>query len=53
MSTPTFEDVVAAREFIAPYLPKTPLIRVDAISEMLDCEYYAKLENLQHCGNCE
>jgi threonine dehydratase len=50
MSTPTFEDVVAAREFIAPYLPKTPLIRVDAISEMLDCEYYAKLENLQPVG---
>ncbi len=50
MSTPTFEDVVAAREFIAPYLPKTPLIRIDAISEMLDCEYYAKLENLQPVG---
>jgi threonine dehydratase len=50
MFTPTFEDVVAAREFIAPYLPKTPLIRVDAISEMLDCEYYAKLENLQPVG---
>jgi len=50
MFTPTFEDVIAAREFIAPYLPKTPLIRVDAISEMLDCEYYAKLENLQPVG---
>jgi len=50
MFTPTFEDVVAAREFIAPYLPKTPLIRIDAISEMLDCEYYAKLENLQPVG---
>jgi len=51
MFTPTFEDVVAAREFIAPYLPKTPLIRVDAISEMLDCEYYAKLDNLQPVGS--
>jgi threonine dehydratase len=50
MITPTFEDVIMAREFIAPYLPKTPLIRVDAISEMLDCEYYAKLENLQPVG---
>jgi len=50
MFNPTFEDVVAAREFIAPYLPKTPLIRVDAISELLDCEYYAKLENLQPVG---
>lgn len=50
MLQPTFEDVVAAREFIAPYLPKTPLIRVDAISELLDCDYYAKLENLQPTG---
>jgi threonine dehydratase len=50
MFTPTFEDVVAAREFIAPYLPKTPLIRIDAVSEILDCDYYAKLENLQPVG---
>ncbi len=45
-----FEDIVAAQEFIAPYLPKTPLIRVRAISELLDCDYYAKLENLQPVG---
>jgi len=51
MFVPAFQDVVAAREFIAPYLPKTPLIRVDAISELLDCEYYAKLDNLQPVGS--
>jgi threonine dehydratase len=50
MVTPTFEDVVAAREFIEPYLPKTPLIRVNGISKLLDCDYYAKLENLQPVG---
>ena len=50
MLTPTFEDVVAAREFIAPYLPKTPLIRINGISELLGCDYYAKLENLQPIG---
>jgi threonine dehydratase len=50
MLEPTFKDIVAAREFIAPYLPKTPLIRVNAISELLDCDYYAKLENLQPTG---
>src|SRR5260370_28236978 len=50
MLRPTFEDIVAAREFIAPYLPKTPLVRVAKISEMLDCDYYAKLENLQPVG---
>ena len=50
MVTPTFEDVVAAREFIEPYLPKTPLIRINGISKLLDCDYYAKLENLQPVG---
>jgi threonine dehydratase len=50
MLAPTFEDVVAAREFIAPYLPKTPLTRVNAISELLECDYYSKLENLQPVG---
>jgi threonine dehydratase len=44
---PTFEDIVAAREFIAPYLPKTPLVRVNKLSEELECDYYVKLENLQ------
>jgi threonine dehydratase len=47
---PTFEDIVAARKFIAQYLPQTPLIRVNAISELLNCDYYAKLENLQPTG---
>jgi threonine dehydratase len=47
---PTFEDIVAAREFIAPYLPKTPLVRIDKLCKELDCEYYAKLENLQPIG---
>ena len=50
MLQPTFEDIIAAREFIAPYLAKTPLIRVNAISEQLGCDYYAKLENLQPTG---
>ena len=50
MVTPTFEDVVAAREFIAPYLPRTPLVRINTLSKLLDCDYYAKLENLQPVG---
>src|SRR5215510_1079725 len=50
MLPPTFEDIVAARKFIADYLPKTPLIRVPQISAALDCDYYAKLENLQPTG---
>jgi threonine dehydratase len=50
MLPPTFEDIVAAREFISPYLPKTPLVRVDKLSKELGCDYYAKLENLQPTG---
>jgi len=50
MLPPTFEDIVAARKFISAYLPKTPLVRVERISEQLGCDYYAKLENLQPVG---
>ncbi len=50
MQPPTFEDVVTAREFISPHLPKTPLVRSEKISQALGCDYYAKLENLQPIG---
>ncbi|HMJ24310.1 MAG TPA: threonine/serine dehydratase [Pyrinomonadaceae bacterium] len=50
MLPPTFKDIFAAREFIAPHLPKTPLVRVDKLSEDLGCDYYVKLENLQPTG---
>ena len=50
MIPPTFKDILAAREFISPYLPKTPLVRIAKISEELGCDYYAKLENLQPTG---
>lgn len=46
----TFDDVLAAREFIAPYLPKTPLVRSEKLSTLLGCEYYLKCENLQPIG---
>ena len=50
MRPPTFEDITAARQFISPYLPKTPLVRISKISQTLGCDYYAKLENLQPTG---
>lgn len=50
MQVPTYTDVVAAREFISPYLPKTPLVRINKLSEALGCDYYVKLENLQPVG---
>jgi threonine dehydratase len=50
MLPPTFNDILAAREFIRNYLPQTPLMRVEKLSEMLGCDYYAKCENLQPVG---
>lgn len=50
MQPPTFEDIVAARAFIQPYLPKTPLVRSEKLSQQLGCEFYVKLENLQPVG---
>jgi threonine dehydratase len=50
MMPPTFNDVLAAREFISQYLPKTPLVQSRKLSEILDCDYYLKCENLQPVG---
>jgi len=47
---PAYADLVAAREFISPYLPKTPLVRSHKLSAALGCDYYLKLENLQATG---
>src|SRR5438552_12424326 len=50
MNPPTFNDISTARHFVGQYLPRTPLVRVEKLSEMLGCDYYAKLENLQPVG---
>jgi len=50
MLPPTFKAIVAAREFISQYLPKTPLVRIEKLSNALGCDYYAKLENVQPVG---
>jgi threonine dehydratase len=50
LEAPVFADVVAAREFISPYLPKTPLVHSHKLSQALGCDYYLKLENLQPIG---
>jgi threonine dehydratase len=47
---PTFDDIVAAKRFISPYLPRTPLIRSEKLSRLLGCDYYLKLENTQPIG---
>ncbi len=50
MSPPTFADILAARERIAPHLPRTPLFRYPALDELLGCEAYVKHENYQPIG---
>src|SRR5436189_5611700 len=50
VAAPTFEDIVNARTFVSQYLPKTPLVYLTRISEQLECDYYATLENLQPTG---
>jgi len=50
MTPPTFNDIVAAREFVGHYLPKTPLVPVPKLSQLFGFDYYAKCENLQPVG---
>ena len=40
----TYQDVQAARERIAPYIVRTPLLRVPALDEALGCQVYLKHE---------
>ena len=47
---PAHGDVVAAREFIAPYLPPTPMIRAHFLSQQLGFDYWVKCENAQPVG---
>jgi threonine dehydratase len=50
MNPPTFDDIVAAREFVGQYLPKTPLVSMPKLSQIFGFDYYAKCENLQPVG---
>src|SRR6266850_6951251 len=50
MLTPTFNDILVARDFVAQFLPRTPLVRIEKLSSELGCDYYAKCENLQPVG---
>jgi threonine dehydratase len=44
--TPSFDDVLAARDFLAAYLKPTPLIRRDAVNAALGLDVWLKCENL-------
>jgi threonine dehydratase len=41
----TLTDVLQARKVISPYLPRTPLIRYDSLSDLLSAQVYVKHEN--------
>jgi len=47
---PSLDDVYRARRVIAPYLRPTPLVRSEALSELLGCQAYLKCENVQPIG---
>ncbi|UCD45265.1 MAG: threonine/serine dehydratase [Candidatus Bathyarchaeota archaeon] len=47
---PTFKDVLRAKNLIAPYLEKTPLLQYPSLSELLGCEVYVKHENMLPTG---
>ena len=47
---PTFTDVLKARNRIAPYLSKTPLLHYPSLSKILGFEAYVKHENMQPTG---
>jgi threonine dehydratase len=49
-SSVTFEDVLEARERIAPYLRPTPLYRWPALEELVGTEVWVKHENHQPVG---
>lgn len=50
VSPPTFEDVLAAKSRIAPYLPRTPLHTYQALNDLLGAEVWVKHENAQPVG---
>jgi threonine dehydratase len=50
VNAPSFDDVLAARERIAPHLRPTPLYRWPALGELVGAEVWVKHENHQPVG---
>lgn len=46
----TLNDIQEAQERIAPYITKTPLLRLQSLDAYLGCQVYAKAECLQITG---
>lgn len=49
--TTTIDDIRAAAEVLAGQVIRTPLVPAARMSEVLGCELYLKLENLQRTGS--
>ncbi|MEH6570580.1 MAG: beta-hydroxyaspartate dehydratase BhcB [Halioglobus sp.] len=47
---PTFEDVLAARERIAPYIHRTPVLTSSYLNELTGAQLFFKCENFQKAG---
>lgn len=45
MRSPCFDDVLAARERVRRYLPRTPVYPCPGLSRLLGCELFVKYEN--------
>jgi threonine dehydratase len=50
LTSPTIRDVYAARDVVSRYLPRTPLVRSDALSAELGAEVYLKREETLPTG---
>jgi len=50
LQPPTFQDVLAARKRIAPYLRQTPLYHYPLLDELIGAEVWVKHENHQPVG---
>ena len=50
MDIPTFDDVEAARERIAPYIHRTPVLTSSYFNQLTGAELFFKCENLQKAG---
>ena len=47
---PTYEDVLAAHERIAPYIHRTPVLTSSYFNDLVGAEIFFKCENFQKAG---
>ena len=50
MYIPTFDDMLAAHERIAPYIHRTPVLTSSFLNELTGAQLFFKCENLQKAG---